>query len=133
MALGMNVALRNSRLDEITTLQDAGAGASLLEVYDGVRPATGGAITTLLAQLTFTDPAAAAAAAGVLTYSAIIDDASADATGTASWFRVTDSVAGHVYDGDVSTSGADLNLNTTSIVAGGTVSITSAVLTEGNA
>lgn len=133
MALGMNVALRNSRLDEITTLQDAGAGASLLEIYDGVRPATGGAVTTLLATLTFTDPAAPAAAAGVLTYSAIADDASADATGTASWFRVVDDSVGHVYDGDAGTSGTDLLLNTTSIVIGGTVSVTSAVLTEGNA
>jgi hypothetical protein len=38
-----------------------------------------------------------------------------------------------VLDCSVGTSGADINLNTTSIVTGAAVSVTSAVLTEGNA
>jgi hypothetical protein len=70
----------------------------------------------------------------VLTYNAIAADASANATGTATWFRIVQSDGStHVMDGSVDTSGADLNLNTTSIVAGANVSISSATITAGNA
>ena len=133
MALGINATIRNSMLNAIRDAMDAGAGAALIRIYDGSRPATGGTATTLLAELTCTDPSAANAAAGVLTLSAITQDASANATGTATWFRVVDSTAAHVFDGNVGTSGSDLNLTTTSIVATQPVSITSATLTAGNA
>lgn len=130
MALGYNVTLRNNRLDEIT----ARAGASaLLRIYDGSRPATGGTATTLLAELTCNATFAAGASSGVLTLNAITADPSANATGTATWFRIVQSDGTtHVFDGSVSTSGSDLNLNTTSIVAGANVSITSATITAGN-
>lgn len=136
MAIGYTTTARNNQLDEITALIDAGAGAGLLRIYDGTRPAdadTAVGAQTLLAELTLSDPAAPAAAGGDLTFSAITDDASANATGTASWFRVVDSVGNAVIDGDVGTSGSDLNLNSTSIVAGGTVEVTSFVITGGNA
>lgn len=131
MALGYLAALRNTQLDQIRILIDAGA-AGLWRIYDGSRPATGGAATTKLAELTFSDPSAGAAAAGVLTFSAITTDASADATGTATWFRWVDSAAVFVADGNVGTSGSDLNLNSVSITAGGSVAITSATVTAGN-
>ena len=131
MALGIVAAVRNSRLDVITAAIDAGT-AGLLRIYDGSRPATGGAATTLLAELTFSDPSAAGAAAGMLTFSAITADASANATGTATWFRIVTSAAAFVLDGSVSTSGADINFNTTSIVTGANVSVSSLVFTEGN-
>lgn len=133
MALGYVTALRNNQLDEITALVDAGSGAGLIRIYSGSRPATGGAETTVLAELTCTDPVAGAASSGQLTFSSITDDSSANATGTASWFRVMDSDTNAVIDGDVGTSGSDLNLNSTSITSGGTVSITSFVITAGNA
>ena len=133
MTLGIATATRNSRLNAIRDAMDAGAGPALLRIYDGTRPATGGAATTLLAELTFSDPSAANAASGQLTFSAITADASANATGTATWCRVVDSTGAFVMDGSVGTSGADYNLNTTSITAGVQVSCTSAVLTEGNA
>jgi hypothetical protein len=133
MALAYIAALRNAQLDRITTQQDAGAGASLLRIYDGTRPATGGTVTNLLAQLTFTDPSYPAASGGVLTASAITQDSSADATGTAPWFRVVDSALAFVMDGSVGTSGSDLNLNSVSITSGGTVAVTSWVVTAGNA
>ena len=134
MALGYDTTLRNTRLDSIKTAIDAGAGPGLLQIYDGTRPATGAAITTQvkLAELTFSDPCAAAAAAGVLTFSAITSDPSANASGAATWFRIVTSAGAFVMDGSVGTSGADLNLNTTSIVAGQTVAITSATITAGN-
>lgn len=130
MALGLNETLRNNQLDEITTR--AGASA-LLRIYDGTRPATGGTATNLLAELTCNATFAAAAASGVLTLNAITADSSANATGTATWFRIVQSGgATHVLDGNVGTSGSDLNLNSTSITVGGTVSITSFTITAGN-
>jgi len=133
MTVALATTLRNSRADEITTALDAGSGAALLRIYSGTRPATGGTVTTLLAELTFSDPVASAASGGVLTASAITADTSANATGTATWGRLVDSDATFVGDYDVGTSGSDLNLNTTAIVAGATVSVTSFVMTEGNA
>lgn len=133
MAIGLVTAARNAHLDDINTRINAGAGAGLLRVYDGTRPATGGTATTLLAELTFSDPAAPSASGGVLTFSAITQDSSANATGTATWCRIVDSTGAFVADGSVGTSGADYNLNTTSITAGVAVSCTSATLTAGNA
>lgn len=132
-ALGMNVTLRNNRLDEITALIDAGGSAGLWRIYDGSRPATCGTATTLLAELTFSDPSAAAASGGDWTANEITADSSANATGTATWGRKVDSTGTCVQDHDVGTSGSDLNLNSVSISVGQQVSITSAVITEGNA
>ena len=133
MTVGLVTATRNARLDLIKTAIDAGPAAGFFRVYDGTRPATGGTATTLLAELTFSDPSASAASSGVLTFSAITADSSANATGTATWGRVVDSTGAFVMDFSVGTSGADFNLNTTSITSGVQVSCTSATLTEGNA
>ncbi len=133
MTIALLAALRNNRLDEIKALIDAGAGAGLFRIYNGTRPATGGAATTLLAELTFSDPSFPAASAGAMTANSITDDSSANATGTASWFRLVDSDGTFVCDGDVGTSGSDLNLNTVSITSGINVAVTSFQLTAGNA
>lgn len=117
-------------LDAITTR--AGASA-LLRIYSGTRPATGGAATTLLAELTCNATFAAGAASGVLTLNAITQDSSADATGTATWFRIVKADGTtFVLDGNVGTSGSDLNLTTVSIVATQPVSVSSFTITEGN-
>lgn len=131
MALAYSSTIRNAMLDSITTA--AGASA-LLRIYDGARPATGGAATTLLAELTCNATFAPAASGGVLTLNAIAQDASANATGTATWFRIVKADGTtHVLDGNVGTSGSDLNLTTTSIVATQPVSVTSFTITEANA
>lgn len=129
MALAYSAAVRNAMLNAITS---AAGGSALLNIYSGTRPATGGTATTLLAQLTCNATFAPAASGGVLTLNAITQDSSADSTGTATWFRITTSGATFVLDGNVGTSGSDLNLTTTSIVAGQPVSVTSFVITEGN-
>jgi hypothetical protein len=49
------------------------------------------------------------------------------------WFRILTSANAAVVDGDVGTSGSDLNLNSTSITIGGSVAITSFTITAGNA
>jgi hypothetical protein len=116
-------------LDDITSTVGA---SGLLRIYDGTRPATGGAATTLLAELTCNATFAPAASGGVLTLNAITQDSSANATGTATWFRITTSGGTAVIDGSVGTSGSDLNLTTTAIVSGQPVSVSSFVITEGN-
>jgi hypothetical protein len=131
MALGLATALRTTRATDIVNAIDAGT-AGLLRIYDGVRPATGGSVTNLLAELTLSDPCGTVTN-GVLTFSAITQDASANATGTATWFRIVTSAAAFVLDGGVGTSGADLNLTTTSVTTGQPVQVTSLVFTEGNA
>ena len=131
MALGVNSTTRHAWLDAITTR--AGSNA-LLRIYDGSRPATGGTATTLLAELTCNATFAPAASGGVLTLNAITADASANATGTATWFRIVQSGGStHVLDGDVSTSGSDLNFNSVSFVIGGNVAVTSFTITAPNA
>lgn len=133
MALAYDVSIRNAQLDAITTR--AGASA-LLRFYDGTRPATGAAITSQvkLAELTCNATFAPAASGGALTLNAITADSSADATGTATWFRIVKSDGTtFVMDGSVSTSGSDLNMNSTSFTAGGSVSTTSFTITAGNA
>jgi len=132
MTIGYAVTLRNQQLDLITTR--AGTSA-ILRIYSGTQPATGGAETTILAELVCNASAfAPAASSAVLTLNAISDDASADATGTASWFRIQSSGATHVLDGTVTATGGggDMQLSTTSIVAGARISITSATITRNN-
>lgn len=129
MALAYSTTIRNGMLDFITSTV---GGSALLNIYDGSRPATGGTATTLLAQLTCNATFAPGASGGVLTLNAITQDSSANATGTATWFRITTSGATFCIDGNVGTSGSDLNLTTTSIVATQPVSVTSFVITEGN-
>ena len=130
MALAYSTTLRNARQDAITTAIGA---SGLFRIYDGSRPASGGTATTLLAELALSATAAGASSGGVLTFNSIAQDASANATGTATWFRIVTSGGTFVIDGSVGTSGSDLNLTTTSIVATQPVSVTSCVITEGNA
>lgn len=132
MAISLSETIRNNCLTQISNAADAGAGAARLRIYDGTRPAAGGAVTNLLAELTMGDPAFAAASAGSMAANAITSDSSADATGTASWFRIVDSDDNFVLDGDVGTSGSDLNLNSVAISAGVAVGVTSLTITAPN-
>ena len=133
MAIGMSATLRNNRLNDITSR--AGANA-ILRIYSGTRPATGGAETTILAQLTCNATFAPGASGGVLTLNAISSDTSANATGAATWFRLLASDGTtHVLDGSVTTIAVgtgDMQLDDVNIVLGGTVAISSATVTEGN-
>jgi len=124
----------------VVDLLDAGAGAGLLRIYDSTgagqptNPDIAVTSQVLLAELTLSDPAfgnaADAAPGATATASAITDDSAANATGTATWFRAVDSNGLAVIDGSVGTSGADLNLATTSITTGQTVSVTSWTITQ---
>ena len=133
MALSYSTAIRNAQLDQITS---AVGTTAKLRIYSGTRPANvAAAITgTLLAELTCNATFAPSSSGGVLTLNAITSDASADASGTASHFRLWNSAGSTaMVDGDVSTSASDLNLNSVSITAGGSVAVTSFTITAGNA
>lgn len=134
MAFYLTTAVRNARMDAITT---ATGNAALLRIYDGTAPANANTAlsgNTLLAELTCASPFAGASSSGAVTASAITQDSSANATGTASFFRLYKSDGTTVIaQGACGTSGAELNLNTLSIVSGGPVQVTSLVWTDGNA
>jgi hypothetical protein len=128
-------ATRNSQLDSLRALIDAGSGPGTIKIYTGTQPATGGGSlsgNTLLGTLTLSDPAAGAASGGDLTLSPITEDSSADATGTATWARVADSDGNTVFDCDVSATGGGgtIQLNTTNIVSGGPIRITASQITQ---
>lgn len=111
---------------------DAGAGPALIKIYTGTQPATGdtAASGTLLGTLTCSDPAfgnATVASPAVATAAAITSDTNAEDTGEAGWFRSEDSDGGQVIDGNVTATsgGGDMELDSISIVAGGTIAVSS--------
>lgn len=134
LAISYSTTIRDNRLTQVVNAIDGGAGAGLWRIYDGSRPATCGSATTLLAEITLSDPCGAVSSQ-VLTFdnTPALTDASANATGTATWFRLVDSTGTCCVDGSVGTSGSDLNLTTTSIVATQPVTVSSATITAGNA
>ena len=131
--LNYKTTLRNARLDAIT----AAIGSNgLLRMYSGTQPTdadTGLAGNTLLAELALSSTAAPSASSGVLTLNSITPDSSADNSGTATWGSAYDIWRHRIVDFSIGTSGADLNLNTVSIIAGAQVSVSSFAITAGNA
>lgn len=134
MGIQITNAAASVAADAVMGLVDAGVAAGVLRIRSGVKPATADTVSsgTVLATLAFSDPATGAAVNGVDTASAITQDASADATGTAGHFEVLDSNLLVVFRGDVTVTGGggDMQLVTTSITAGQPVSITSFTYTQ---
>lgn len=114
----------NTEANSLAPLLNSG----FIEIFTGTQPANANTAlsgNTLLATLTFGSTAFGSSAAGVITANAITSGTAA-ATGTAAFARLYKS-DGTTVVGDITvgTSGAGLNLNTTSIVTGGLVSCTS--------
>jgi len=132
--VGLSTAARNAAADAVVDLVDAGAGAGVIEIRTGAAPSSANDADTgtLLATLTFSDPAFGAASSGQATASSITQDSSADATGTAGHFRVKDSNGNTVFQGSITTTGGGgvMQLVTTSITAGQPVQITSFTYTQ---
>ena len=133
MAVQLSVAARNARLDAI---ESAIGASAILKIRTGAPPASCAAADTgsVLATIALQSDWAAAAASGTKAFQGTMQDASADASGTAAHFRVyaNDGTTCHMQ-GTVGTSGADLNLSSVSITAGDPVTITSFTLTDANA
>jgi len=120
-------ALRDTLCNAFVDAIDDGTAGGVWEIEDSGN-------TTTLAVCEFAATAFGSSSSGVATAAAIGDDSSADNTGVAAEFTVSTSNSQptpltNLYQGSVSTSGADLNLNTTSITALDVVSITSATIT----
>jgi len=126
MAAGYATTLRNAQLDAITA---AIGSAGKLALYDGTRPATGGAATTKLAEFTLGTPFAAAAASATLSPT-LPPDTTGIAAGTATWGRITTSGGTFLIDLGV---GAEITLNTPVVSIGSTCSVTSFSIARGNA
>ena len=125
-------AVRSLMCDALVDAIDGGAGAGTIGIRTGPAPTntTDADSGTLLATLTFSDPAYGAASGGVAQESAITADSSIDATGTAAHFRIYDSNAVCIMQGTVGTSGSDINFNSVSFQVGGTCAITDLPVTQ---
>lgn len=132
-------ATANAMLDALVTKMNAGSGPAVIEFRTGTQPATAdtAASGTLLGTLTFSDPAAGSAASRTITFSAITQDSSADASGDATWARIKDSDGNAILDCAVGESGAvdgdgdavTITINEATIVSGGPIQMTSFTIT----
>lgn len=114
---------------------DGGSGPGVIKCYAGSMPdSPDDAITsqTLLGTLTLSDPCGSVSGK-TLTFSAITQDSAADASGSIVFCRVEDSAGNAVIDGDASvTAGSGMfKFNTTTVVAGGPIAMTSGTITVG--
>lgn len=131
MAVTILTAERNTLITAYGALFNSGT----LEIYGGAVPADvnaalGGA--TLLGTLTFSASAFGAASSGSITAASITQDSAADASATATFYRARKTGGGtYIEQGTCGVGTGDLQLNTTTIVAGGPISCTSFVRTFG--
>jgi hypothetical protein len=128
----------NPKLTTLAATTEANAVAALLNtgwlrLYSGSQPSTADEAVTsqvVLAELRFGNPAFGSASDGVAAANAITGDSSANATGTATWFRCFESDGTTpVFDGSVGTSSSNLVLNSVGISAGAQVDVTSFTFT----
>lgn len=128
VALAMNTA--------ITTARDAGT-AAVLEIYSGTVPSNADASAaglTLLASLTLSASSVSGysdtGSASRATFNSITSDSSADATGTASCWRIKTQTGGTVTEqGTCGTSGSfDILFNSVSFTAGDVIAISAATV-----
>lgn len=128
MAERLNDAARNRQADSIGD----DFNNATLKIYTGTQPAAGAAATgTLLVTITLPADAMAAAASGVAAKSGTWSG-TAVATGTAGWFRIESSAGARWYDGAVTVTagGGEIELISTSITSGQTVTISSFSVTQ---
>lgn len=133
MAIQLSTTVRNARLDTIETTIGT---APTLEIRSGSVPANCAAADsgTVLATLTLPSDWMAAASSGAKAIAGSWVDLSADATGTAGHFRIKASTTTHLQGVCSGTGGGgDMELSSTSITAGQSVTISTFTLTDGNA
>lgn len=135
MAIQLSAAVRNARLDAIETAIGVSA---VLKIRSGAAPADVATADsgTVLATLTLPSDWLAAAASGSKAKAGTWQDTSADATGTAAHFRIyaSDGTTAHLQGTvTVTAGGGDLTLDSVSITAAQSITITGFTLTDGNA
>lgn len=142
MALRLSTGFRNQKQDAAF---NAGAGDSfdsgVLEYRTGTQPtaADDAPTGTLLVSMTLPADAFGASSAGAVAKAGTWNDSSADATGTAGWFRLRESTDGggssstdRRIDGSITATGGggDLTLDSTSITATQSVTQNSFTVTQ---
>ncbi|CAG1769351.1 hypothetical protein BAC2_00256 [uncultured bacterium] len=139
-AMSFSPTLRNARATAIKDALDAGSAGAVMAFYTAPRPAAGAAVTTQthLGDCALSKPCGSVASQA-LTLDTITDGAGL-ATGAAVWCRISDSAGAWVIDADVSdaTGTAPVKIGTVDapsnmIFLGGAISVSSGVITEGNA
>lgn len=116
----LSTAARNAACNAVVDLLDAGSGAGALVFR------TSGDVE--VATLAFSDPAFGNASTGVATADTITSDTSATG-GTTTKATLEDSDTNIVITATVGTSSSDINLSSTTIGNGDTVSISSLTVT----
>lgn len=124
MAVIYAAALRTARMNEVVAAIDAGTGAGKLKIGTA-------AMASTLATLTLADPCGTVSG-DVLTFDFDPDiSATAGNSGTAAEATITDSADNVIISGlTVGTSGTNIVLDSVSITAGQTVTITAGTLTH---
>lgn len=133
MAIQLSTTVRNARLD---TIESTISTAPILRIYTGSAPAdcATAASGTLLAEITLPSDWMAAASSGAKAKSGTWTDSSANATGTAGYFRIWDSSATTCHiQGTCGIGTGDLQLDNTSIASGQSVTVSTFTLTDANA
>lgn len=125
MAVNYSSACKTARLNAVVGQIDAGSSAGTLEIGT-----TG--MASVLAILTLADPCATVSGATMtFDFDPDIEDASANATGTAAAARIKDSDGNVVISGfTVGTSGADIILDSVTIITGQRVVLTTGAITH---
>ncbi len=130
MATSLTTAAADAMSAALNTYINSG-GAGKLIIYSGSAPANAAASNTgsVLATFNLANPAFSSSG-GVLTLLSTPLTVAASATGTATYFRIfLNNGTTTVLQGLVGTSGAELNLNTTSLTSAVNVTITSGTIT----
>lgn len=136
MALQFSTAVRDAANDSRETTIGT---APLFRIYSGTppaNPATALSGNTLLAEITLPSDWMGASSGGVKSKSGTWTDSSANATGTASFYRIYESTGTTCHaQGTVTATGGggDLTVDNTSFASGQSFTVTAYSWTEGNA
>lgn len=132
----ISTAARNAACDALVDRIDGGTGAGTIAIRTGAPPTNVGDASTgtLLGTCTFSATAFGAASTGTATAASITSDTNADASGDAGYFRCYQGAAADTaadWQGTAGNSGdsPDMTFDNKSIVAGGTIAISSFTLT----
>ena len=133
----ISTAARNACVDGVSAVLDGGTGAGTLAIRTGAPPTnvSDASTGTLLGTLTFNADSFGAGATGTATANAIVSDTNADASGDAGYFRAYPGAAadtGAVFQGTAGEAAdtPDMTFDNKTIVAGGTIAVSSMTLTQ---
>ena len=123
MAVNYSSGLKTTRMAAVITAIDVHASPATIEICTA-------AFAAILCTITLTDPSFTESG-GVITMAGAPKSGTAGNTGTAAVARIKEGGGTVVVNNlSVGTSGSDINLNSTSITSGQTVTITSGTITH---